>query len=122
MRIVIDLSDNSIVQPNQFIKSFRGEWARFKSATRVSIPGKSGKVTVKWTKDDNKDYKNVVNPNTDISGEYYDKVFNLCVIETDAITHFNNDLVDHWEKLGVNVQDVITSATYVQMVREDIVG
>lgn len=112
MRIAIDLSDNSIVHPNQFIKTLKGEWAQFISATRVSIPGKSGKITVKWAGFSESTF----------GTEYYDKVFNLCVIETDAITHFNNDLVDHWEKLGVNVQDVITSATYVQMVREDIVG
>ena len=101
MRIVIDLSDNSIVQPNQFIKSFRGEWAQFRSASRVAIPGKSGKITVKWS-----------SGNDVMGSEYYDKVFNLCVIETDRITHFDNELVCHWESLGVNIGNLITSPEY----------
>lgn len=99
MRIVIDLSDNSIVQPNQFIKSGDNEWARFTYASRTTIPGKSGKVCVNWT-------------DGNYSGEYYANVFNLCVIDTDSITHWNEELVDHWEKLGVNIGSLIASPEY----------
>lgn len=102
MRIAIDLSDNSIVHPNQFIKTLKGEWAQFISATRVSIPGKSGKITVKWAGFSESTF----------GTEYYDKVFNLCVIETDSITHFDNDLVEHWENLGVKFGELIASPEY----------
>jgi len=67
---VYDENDR-IVLPGTIIRDFRGNEAEFIRATRPRMPGKSGKIVVKW-------------PGTgrisEGQGEYYDTVFNLRVI------------------------------------------
>lgn len=60
-------SDGQEVHIGDIVLDFRGEGAILASLTKARMPGKSGKVTVRDGYSE--------------SSEYYDKVFNLTVVD-----------------------------------------
>ena len=92
-KIAINVSDHSVVQPNQFIKS-GDKWARYLYSTRMTDFGKSGKVYVNWTESDS-------------HGEYYAHIFNLIVIDTNYIN--DKEMLEYWEERGLNLAELLNT-------------
>lgn len=65
--VVTSRLTGGIVSEGDMIESFRGEKATFVRASRAAVPGKSGKVIVRWLGGEG-------------TREYYDNVFNLSVV------------------------------------------
>ena len=95
-KIAINVSDHSVVSPNQFIKS-GDKWARYLYSTRMTDFGKSGKVYVKWTESDS-------------HGEYYAHIFNLIVIDTDYIN--DKEMLEYWENAGLDMGELLKSMDF----------
>lgn len=66
LTLVTRRTDGSVVNEGDMIESFRGEGAVFVRLSRMAVPGKSGKVVVRW-------------PGSEGTREYYDSVFGLSV-------------------------------------------
>lgn len=66
--VAIDKSDNSVLVPNQWVKTPKGEWLRFIRATRANSSNKDGLVVVEHNSCDGKYQR-----------EYYARVINARV-------------------------------------------
>ncbi len=62
------------------VTNFRGETATLISLSRAQVPGKSGKVVVQWPMPSNPAFGA-----THYQMEYYDKVFDLAVYDSEYI-------------------------------------
>lgn len=81
------------VHPGDIIKSFRGETAVLVKLSRPRTPGKSGKVVAQFKHSlEERQY----NPRQ-ASGEYYDTVFGLKVIQEETDSETDSEMVSSAE-------------------------